>query len=126
MISAVIVTDLNPAQTRKSGLPRLAGTVLGASLGALICFVLKPGVWEVGLGIFAAMLLSHLMQLRNASKIAGYVCGIVLLDHTNHPWVYALHRTIETVIGISVAILVSLVPKLISTDHNQPGAEQDK
>lgn len=113
MISAVIVTDLDPAQTRKLGLPRLAGTVLGAGLGAVICTLLSPGAWEVGLGVFLAMFLSHLLGLQGAAKVAGYVCGIVLLAFDGAPWSYATYRTIETMIGIALAILISLVPKLM-------------
>ena len=113
MISAVVVTDLKASETWKLGLPRLAGTVLGASLGVLTCAVLRPSAWETGVAIMAAMFLSHLLRLRNSAKVTGYVCGIVLIAYGEHPWSYALHRTIETALGIGMAMLVSLVPKLL-------------
>ena len=119
MISAVIVTDLEASRTLKLGLPRLAGTVLGGILGAVICTWLKPGAWEVSLGIFVAMFLSHLLRLHGAARVVGYVCGIVLFTYGAHPWSYALHRTMETMLGIAVAILVSLVPKLLPADTSQ-------
>jgi uncharacterized membrane protein YgaE (UPF0421/DUF939 family) len=120
LIAAVIVTDLSPSQTRKLGLRRLGGTVLGAALGAVLSPLLSPTPWAIGLGIMAAMFLSHLLHLQDAAKLTGYLCGIVLLDHSDHPWSYALHRLIETVLGIGVAILVSLVPKLIQNDKPKP------
>ena len=119
LIAAVIVTDRLPSETRKLGLRRLGGTVLGAALGAVLSPLLSPTPWAIGLGIIAAMFLSHLLRLQDAAKLTGYLCGLVLLDHSAHPWVYALHRLIETVLGIGVAVLVSLVPKLIRIDKSE-------
>ena len=119
LVGAVIVTDLSPLQTRQLGLQRLAGTVLGAGVGAAISHVLPPGPVTIGFSILLAMFLSYILRLRGAAKITGYVCGIVMLEHQGHQWSYALLRLIETIIGIGVALLVSFVPKLISIDKSR-------
>jgi uncharacterized membrane protein YgaE (UPF0421/DUF939 family) len=117
MISAVVVTDLKASETWKLGLPRLLGSIVGAVLGALTCAFLPPNAWAAGVAIFAAMFLSHLLRLRNSARLAGFVCGIVILAFGQDPWNYALHRTMETALGIAMAMLVSLVPKLLPTDE---------
>ena len=113
MISAVIVTDLVAAETSKLAFPRLAGTLVGSVVGAVFTTLLPSGVWITAFGIFVAMFASHLLYLRGAAKLAGYVCGIVLLDHGDSPWIYALFRMIETALGIGAAMCVSVVPKLL-------------
>ncbi|HOY58795.1 MAG TPA: FUSC family protein, partial [Verrucomicrobiota bacterium] len=119
MIAAVLVTDLSPAKTRKLGIPRLAGTVLGATLDATIGSLLPGGTWFLGLGIFGGMYLTHVMGLEEAVKLAGYVCGIVLLDHASKPWSCAVWRIVETLLGIGLAVSVSFVPKLLSPDTSE-------
>jgi uncharacterized membrane protein YgaE (UPF0421/DUF939 family) len=44
----------------------------------------------------------------------------VLLDHGEHPWIYAVYRLAKTVLGIGIAVLVSLVPKPIRTVGHDP------
>jgi uncharacterized membrane protein YgaE (UPF0421/DUF939 family) len=113
LIAAVIVTDLSLSRTRRLGLRRLAGTVLGAARGAAVSSVLPPSPSVIALGILGAIFLSHLFRLHEGAKVTGYICGIVVLEHGADRWSYALHRLTETVLGIGVAVLVSLVPKLM-------------
>ena len=118
LLAAVIVTDVSAARTRRLGFLRLVGTVLGASLGALIAPLSPSGAWwAIGFGVLSAMFLSRLLHLHDADKVTGYVAGIVMLSHGDHPWIYAFFRTMETVLGIGLAMLVSFVPRLISLDE---------
>ena len=120
-IAAVIVTDLVPSQTRQLGLKRIVATVVGAVCGAVLGPLLPSDPWAIGLGVLAAMLLSNLLHADDGAKVAGYICGIVLLDHGAEPWSYAFYRLVETMLGIVVAVSISLVPKLIRVD--EPGRQ---
>jgi uncharacterized membrane protein YgaE (UPF0421/DUF939 family) len=119
MVGAVIVTDLSPTVTQELALRRLAATVLGATVGAALSQALPPSPLAAGFSILVAMFLSHLLHLEVAAKVTGFVCGIVVLEFADQPWAHAMDRTLETALGIGVAYLVSLVPKLIGVE--EPG-----
>ena len=117
MIAAVIVTDLSPVRTRQLALPRLAGTVLGAAIGGLAVVLLGTGALAMGVAVLIAIFVAQVTRLSEAAKLAGYVCGLVVLEHAADPWAYALFRFVETVLGIGIAVAISVVPKLISVEH---------
>jgi len=123
MIGAVIVTDLSAARTRQLGGTRMVGTILGAVFGAVFSplgAIHDLGVIVMVAGIFAAMFTSHLLRMKDSAKVAGYVCGVVLLTHSDHPWSYALYRGLETGLGIAAAFSVGMVPKLLRMEMDQP------
>lgn len=115
MLAAVIVTDLSPSKTRQLGLRRLVATVVGATCGALLGPVLGPSPWSVALGILVAMSICQLLRASEGAKVAGYICGIVVLAHADESWTYAFFRFLETALGVGVAWLISMVPKVIAT-----------
>ena len=121
LIAAIIVTDLSPARTRQLSLQRLVGTVIGAAVGALVS-VASPathgGPLTIAIGVLVAMLLSHAFRMPAAARLAGYVCGIVLLNYNDHPWSYASYRFVETLIGMTTAVIFSFIPALITADDS--------
>ena len=116
LLAAVIVIDLSPSKTRQLALQRLIGTLLGGTVGAALSYVLPAGPLAIMISILAAMLLTYVARVPAAAKLSGYVCGIVILAHGTHPWSYALSRVVETFLGLAMAVLVSLVPKLLRVE----------
>ena len=122
LLAAVIVLELSPSKTRQLALQRMVGTLVGATVGAVLSYSLPPGPLAIGASILVAMLLSYVIHVQAAAKVTGYVCGIVVLAHGTHPWSYAWYRVVETFLGIAMAVLVSLVPKLL---HGEKSNETD-
>jgi uncharacterized membrane protein YgaE (UPF0421/DUF939 family) len=120
LISAIIVTDLQAVETRRLAVPRLIGTLIGSLFGAAMNSVLPPSLWVLGVGIMISMFVTQLIALPATGKVAGFVCAIILLDHGDAPWTYALYRMIETALGIGAAMCVSVVPKLMQPKEDEP------
>jgi uncharacterized membrane protein YgaE (UPF0421/DUF939 family) len=118
LIAAVIAADLSPSKTSQLGLRRLVATVVGAACGATLSPVVQSGPWGIGVSICIAILVCALLQVQNSAKVAGYVCGIVVLAHRTDPWSCALFRFIETTLGIGVVWVTSFVPKLFQIDES--------
>lgn len=116
LITGCLVIDLSPEDTRRLAAKRFAATVLGAVIGASLGMLLPSGPIAVGLGVVAAMIASHLVGLDGAARLAGFVCGICLLQPGDAPWSYAYARLLETALGIAMAVLTSYVPKLMRAE----------
>jgi uncharacterized membrane protein YgaE (UPF0421/DUF939 family) len=107
LLAAVLVSDTSGAITWHRGAHYLLGTTLGAIAGAVLGFCLGAGLWVIGVAVFAAILSCLLLGLTEASKVAGYVAGIVVLEESDHRWGYAFERFCETAIGVGSALLVA-------------------
>lgn len=117
LITAVVVTDLSPSRRGKLGLQRLIATVVGAVCGAEVSAELHSTAWAIGTGIFVSTGICHLLCISDGAKIAGFTCAIVMLTQGTDPWSCAFFRSLEILLGIGVAWLLSCVPRLIHMDE---------
>ena len=116
LIASVLVIDLSPAKTLQMALQRMAVTLIGATVGAVLSYSLPPGPVEIGVSVLVAMLLSYVVNAKGGAKLAGYVAGIAVMSYGANPWSYAVYRAIETFLGIAMAVLVSVIPKLLRVE----------
>ena len=73
LISALLATDLSPSKTRQLAFYNLAGSVLGAIVGAVCISFLPSASWSIGLGVLIAFFVCHLLRLQDAAKITALV-----------------------------------------------------
>ena len=110
VVTAVVVTDLDPAQTRKLAGPRILGTCIGGIFGGVATLLVHPGIAPVVVTVILAMYVCQLLHLPAAARLAGYVSAIIILGYASDPWTHARDRLIETVVGILAAAAISALP----------------
>lgn len=109
-VSAIIImqSDLSAAMT--ASVSRLAGTAIGALVGACAVSLWGTHLWSFALGIFCAILLCAIVGRWETYRFAGVTVAIVMLiTRQASPWIIALHRFLEVSFGIAVAFVVILV-----------------
>src|SRR5437879_5812328 len=95
----ILLSTINPLTLAWQ---RVAGTALGAALGALVATFFRSNWMVYGAGIFVCGLLCSLLRLGGAYRFAAITLTIVLLiTHSNPPWSVALHRFVEVSLGIA-------------------------
>jgi len=102
-ISAIIVLQSNVGSTVTASRDRL----IGAAYGAAFSF-LGTELWPYLLAVITAMVTCTLLGLKNSSRLAGVTVTILMLVHrTGSNWTLPLHRVLEVLLGIAVALGMS-------------------
>jgi uncharacterized membrane protein YccC len=106
-ISAIIVMQSNVGSTVTASRDRLIGTLIGAGFGGLFS-LLSAEFWAYLLAVITAMVTCSLLGLKNSSRLAGVTVTILMLVHrTGSNWTLPLHRVLEVLLGIVVALAIS-------------------
>jgi uncharacterized membrane protein YgaE (UPF0421/DUF939 family) len=123
-IAAIVTTDLTPATSSVIGTRRIVATIVGAAFGAVASLLIKPDPIWLGVVLLITVLASDSLRSPEGSKVAACTCGIGMLLSTGNPVHFAIHRVLETSLGVVTAWVVSYLPKLVK-DTPQPDQAQD-
>ena len=124
-ISSIIVLQSNVGATIQASRDRILGTLIGALLG-FACTLFGTIPWNYILAVFLAVLVCGALGFRNSSRLAGVTVTIVMLVQSNSPRAVALDRVIQVVLGIMVAVAVTILifPRHASrAPHGEAGRE---
>jgi uncharacterized membrane protein YgaE (UPF0421/DUF939 family) len=109
-ISSLIVMQSNVGGTVRASWKRLAGTVIGAVVGTVVVLLWGANLAGFGLAVAATIILCALPRLNESFRLATVTVAIVMLTGAHEAgWIVALHRFLEVMLGIVVAIFVTAV-----------------
>jgi uncharacterized membrane protein YccC len=109
-LTTLVVMQSTLGAALKISFERLAGTVLGALLGALLATYFPVSVPMFGLGVFALGIICAALDLDNAYRFAGITLAVIMLiARASSVRVIAFHRFVEVAIGILVGLALTAV-----------------
>jgi hypothetical protein len=111
VLATIVVLQPYLGSTYKAVFNRFLGVLVGSLSGALFASLI--GTWEfsLGLAILVTILLCSLFNLREGYRIASLSVAAVMipwgLNPQISPWSFAFFRSIDTFLGLLVAVCVA-------------------
>jgi len=108
-ISTIVIVQ-STISPRTLSWQRFVGTALGALAGAALAAWFRPTALVYGLGILFCGALAWVLRIGSAYRFAAITVTIILLIPRPHaPWIIAWHRFLEVSLGITVALVVTVI-----------------
>lgn len=122
-ITAIIVMQNTTAETIRTGLDRVVGTLIGGALGMLMVPLFKLSGYSelllyimMPLGVLISITVCNMIAFKKASSISGIMLlALLLADTGSNLYAYLGMRSIETLIGaiIATGINYAIKPKKV-------------
>ena len=107
-IAAVITTQNSLESTKRVGINRFLGTLIGACVGALIVWFFPSNTITLTLGIIVVIHLTTLAKKGGSAAIASIVYLTIMINiGAESINTYILLRVVETTLGILVATIIN-------------------
>lgn len=117
-IAGLVVLQTGRADIlRFSGL-QAVGTFIGAFISGVYLLVLPPSVWGLALCTFLTSVACYAMHISDQARLASaasvVIMGVSILSKAHSPLVNAELRFVESLIGLSLAVVVSLTVSVVA------------
>ncbi|MCQ4086483.1 aromatic acid exporter family protein [Saccharibacillus sp. JS10] len=118
-IATIIAMESSISSSYTAGKNRTMGTLVGAALGGLFAFILPHNAYLAAFGIICVIAVCNLLNWNKSISIACIVFLAIMLNlnANESAFYYALHRVLDTLLGIGVAVFVNYV--LIPPKHDR-------
>lgn len=111
VVALVVVLGATTGQSVTSAVNRMAGSVVGCVTGAIVQVTL-PWLWlplRVVIAVLACMLVCRLIRLTAGQRLGMALAGFFVFVPGDEEWQTVGWRLLATLIGIAVALAVTLV-----------------
>ena len=107
-ISAIITMGSTVSNSYKSGVNRIKGTIVGAFVGLVMSLIAPGNIILVGIGIVIIITICNYFKWDKSIAISCTVfCVIFISLNGRSPLEYSIYRTLDTIIGIVVSLVVN-------------------
>ena len=115
-IAALMCMQTQVENSIQSAFNRIVGTVIGALFALPVVFLMREIPWDVRIlryvliaaALIPVMYMTVVLKRRGAADIAGMVLLSVCLSNAGQPpYIDAINRSVETIIGILVSLAVN-------------------
>lgn len=102
-IAAIMTIEYSISESFETGKFRMYGTILGGTIALIITFIAPENFLLIGLGLILIINICNAFQWERAVRISMVVFLAIVLNYKDGDGVsYALNRTLDTLIGITI------------------------
>ena len=107
-IAAIITMGSSVSNSYKSGLNRIKGTIVGALVGLVMSLIAPGNILLVGIGIVIIITICNYFKWdKSIATSCTVFCVIFISLNGRSPLEYSIYRTLDTIIGIVVSLVVN-------------------
>jgi uncharacterized membrane protein YgaE (UPF0421/DUF939 family) len=107
---ALISMETTVKKGINAGIARVLGTVIGGLIGIITVLIAPGNIFLLFLGTVLLITLLNILKWQDSISMACVVFCVIMITMTSENIViYAFQRTVDTIVGISISIIINYI-----------------